>query len=789
MSQPWALLPGSYVDGVRVVETTLRPVRPACLIPSDSPDMAARFAASRGLAWGGHASYAIPYSRSGGLGEQWEELLGLLDPDRVHAVGPLGEAEKERLREDGWFVYPRGGPEALSSEYSTLLHSALRAVADDLRPPDAKSFVVVPENPGGILGSLLMVARYGALDEEKLERVLEGRAPSYQYNLDLSKLVRVERIHPQARSPHLFAGDLRGWVEEDDVEHALTLHDLTIRGLSITGDVRSLRDRGDREIEDEYDAPMVVTGDAYQSVEDFALYWNLRAEHFFARPFPLWLPLDTLDSDYGSEDVQRALDISNEDYVVPRVRPRDVRIVSASTGTQELEDRLRGRYPEARIGVTRLSDVFKTMCRYRHVVERTTAQFERGRATIRPSRPDAFKRLVPWVDNVAYDVRVDGVWLPQSRALAKHLRRSAYNAHEMFSREGTLRIVGPFNKEYSEADLQEIHTPDGWDLLSSVFDELGYDITSTAKAAASLGQIELLGGTENLGVVASSRLRKLLREASSSRGLKREFVSERKTLPFGRFEEELGKEPAKAILRWLVERRVLFRGAVLECPRCRTAAWYAVGRIGETWRCEGCQEESPVPLDMDGTAWRYRINELYARGHDQGTLTPLLTLRVMIEAWHEKLGAGGLCYYPGVELKAKEGASVPFPHKEIDLVTMVDGSLVLAECKESTGYLHDSEKASRFARELADSVVLADHLGASRLVMASSTTFPDDKAPLLRKVPEGHSVELLWLDERDLLDPHFLNPLSFQGAGGSKPEGWEADYLKLLQARLFAPGA
>jgi hypothetical protein len=41
MSHPWALLPGDYASGVRVVETTLRPGRPACLIPDDDPEVAA----------------------------------------------------------------------------------------------------------------------------------------------------------------------------------------------------------------------------------------------------------------------------------------------------------------------------------------------------------------------------------------------------------------------------------------------------------------------------------------------------------------------------------------------------------------------------------------------------------------------------------------------------------------------------------------------------------------------------------------------------------------------------
>jgi hypothetical protein len=113
MSQPWALLPAEYATGLRVVSTTLRPARPACLIPDDNPDLAARFARSRCLAWAGHASYVIPYSRSGGLSERWEELLGLLDPDEVYALGLLREAEKNRLHDAGWFVYCVDEPTSL----------------------------------------------------------------------------------------------------------------------------------------------------------------------------------------------------------------------------------------------------------------------------------------------------------------------------------------------------------------------------------------------------------------------------------------------------------------------------------------------------------------------------------------------------------------------------------------------------------------------------------------------------------------------------------------------------
>lgn len=82
MSRTRALLPGEYAEGARVVWTTLRPVRPAVLIPEDDPGLAARFAESCSLAWGGHVGYALPFSRSEGLRQPWRRLLDLLDPDK-----------------------------------------------------------------------------------------------------------------------------------------------------------------------------------------------------------------------------------------------------------------------------------------------------------------------------------------------------------------------------------------------------------------------------------------------------------------------------------------------------------------------------------------------------------------------------------------------------------------------------------------------------------------------------------------------------------------------------------
>jgi hypothetical protein len=159
----------------------------------------------------------------------------------------------------------------------------------------------------------------------------------------------------------------------------------------------------------------------------------------------------------------------------------------------------------------------------------------------------------------------------------------------------------------------------------------------------------------------------------------------------------------------------------------------------------------------------------------------------MAAAWGGRPSEVGLGFYPGVVLKAKEGARVPYPEKEVDLVALHGRDLVLAECKESTEHLAEPEKAAKFARQIAEMVVLADHLGASQLLIASSTVYPVEKATLLRETPADHSVEVTWLDGHDLLDPHyFANLLAFKGAssGADKPEGWDKEYLELLRRCL-----
>lgn len=299
MSRMRALLPGEYANGARIIETTLRPVRPACLIPEDDPSLTARFAESRSLAWGGHVGFVFPFSRSEGLREPWRQLLDQLDPDEVFALGiprpkhssgvvnmhaPHRERPKplvDRMGDDlGRLVYTaEEGPERLFISASTLIHSVLDAVGQDMKPPDSENYVIVPRAARQSSVYLPIVARYGGLDDEMLN-------------------------------------------------------------------------------------------------------WNLRSEHYFAKPFPLWLPLDLLEDSETPAAIQAALKRFRPFVGESRPRMEDVLIVSASTSADELQERLRSRYPEARIGKDSLSSLFRATCEYSYTTEKTPAYFENASLSI-----------------------------------------------------------------------------------------------------------------------------------------------------------------------------------------------------------------------------------------------------------------------------------------------------------------------------------------------------------------------------------------------------------------------
>ncbi len=124
------------------------------------------------------------------------------------------------------------------------------------------------------------------------------------------------------------------------------------------------------------------------------------------------------------------------------------------------------------------------------------------------------------------------------------------------------------------------------------------------------------------------------------------------------------------------------------------------------------------------------------------------------------------------------------PKAEIDLVVLQGGKLTFVECKEDGRHLENPEKAVEFAVQLAELVSISEHYGVERILLTTSTSFPEDKSPLMDQISADSDVELVWLDSETILDPNPFHPLSYVGGDPSdyaRPEGWSDQYLQWVQ--------
>lgn len=777
MNNTWLLRPGVHLEGVRNITTRIRPAKVAFVLPDDDLRIALRTVQSCCSAWGGYACTIVPCSRVTGLSPDWKAVLEVTDPDAVVDCSVLSQADKREIEERDVFVRGWEDAERFLSLGEALQRSALVAFGAWLDPSESNHFAVVPDVAEDDPLYLPILARWGALDESALKRAI--RSLRYEYRdlpVDYSDFARLHRINFSGHPADALLGRVpAGAVNGSDPDLGLRLPDLTRIGLAATGTRWSGGGTPERPVVEEgYANFVIVTGEA-DSVSDLALYWDLRGERPGADPFPLWVPLDMLDGDDGEALVQEAVGMSDPSIRQELPRGAQLHILSTSSTQAHLEARLSPRFPEAVIRTEQLSDFFTGRWTYYLSVEQSPVHFEGGRASVPHPKPSGLDHFLPLFDRVIYEVGIEGVRLPPSEAVCDAIY--GHRPHRI-TKDGLLEYLSYPTSRSPRNELTNLQLPDGWTVLSSLLEERGYSCQPTQKSNLGLGQLSLLGGVQNLKVIASSKVHRLLKELSGRRGAEREFATtERQSVALNRFEQAWGRETGRRLLRWLVERRILLRGAKLECPRCRLKRWYPVGRVSEVWRCDGCQEDVPIPLKLDATCWWYRVNELFATGYDQGTVTPLLALYLMHTAWGHPSDREGFGCYPGVELTARAGVEVPVGHVEVDLVALRHGRPILVECKESGESLHDPEQASAFAVQLAGLAALAKHLGASRIVNATPTAFPEDKTPLMEQMPQNPEVEVEWWDGAYLLDPH---PIERR-----RGEGWPEEYLDLILRGLL----
>jgi hypothetical protein len=479
---------------------------------------------------------------------------------------------------------------------------------------------------------------------------------------------------------------------------------------------------------------VVVIGEP-TSVPDLCLAWNLRAQRTDGWPFPMWIAPRWLGRPEVVQNLQLAVSLRQGGMLEDR-RPPVLRLVSTSLSPAELEVTAAG-LPWSVVAYDGASlDRFFTAGFKVGQSAESIVSFRDGVANV--PLPD-YPQLADfeWFDSVAWSLSIDRYILP-------HYPRGSLFRRGVAARVASDGLAGWANVDQPPGALITIGTDSAWEIVDQVARQAGYEAQLSDKGKLASAIMDLLPGDGGLDVLASSLVYRLLYDMAEieprqevQRSLRRifgrdpspeqlqevlravqgsqlgEVQFDRKHRPWDELRNTLGAS-SEAIVRWLVAKRILFRGYDIKCPSCGLRRWHPMDQLSETHHCEGCQVDSPIPIGPDRLQWRYRLNEVMARAVDQGVLPHLLATRRM-SVWAKGLDPDLLGFLPGVVFRPLSGGE---PGEiEVDLLAIKAGRIIVGECKEQGGTLQRPE-VDRFA-------ALGRLLACSRIIYATPTTFAD----------------------------------------------------------------
>lgn len=740
----WLLTQDNKLSGPRVVRVRTRPLRLAYIVPHDAPDVAVRAIESCCLTWGGMTNILVPYVKERGITADWLRILDKSDPDNIVDAAGISERTAKRFQDRGQHIHRWDDPLKKPFVVGALQYSAL--LARDYpgsRGTSPTTILVTPQLPAADPLFYPALARYGQVNEGGVEETLRnhGLIPTTRY----AQLVRVETVdlRESQRGAVLGEADLpidpsrgvpgAGLRQILSVAASTLLGPLPVHGPSYTfGEPLAERP----QFEEAYVAQVVVTGEA-NAVEDLCLFWNLRGERLWARgePFPIWVPLPLLAKEEGKELIRIAAArwSAQGGRELGPGRSRGIHVVSASASKADISRALGSDIQISSIATRDLHRYFSGQC-WVGWEEEKEAVFREGAARV-PYEPPQFLRLFARYDRIVHEFCARGVNIPQTHSLSRR-----WLSMLRVSKDG----LAGFYHASRPPQLAHMGLPDGWTLMEATFKDAGFEIATSDKGRLALGLIQLLGGLDGLAALASSQIYDILSRMSEITGrqafqarlreldTKREGVEElirlvesglaqeeqpRRHVGFGELRKALGQYVQPAV-RWLIDRRLIFRGAQLQCSVCQLTKWYPIARLGEEFTCDGCQRTTPIPLDLASTQWNYRVNELYAKAHDQGVIPHLLTTYASWDPYTSESQPQTLGFHPGLVAKAPDDkvAKVSgFREMEIDFVELVGGKLIIGECRRDGGHFSDRD-AERYAS-------LGRALGCSRLVFSTLTDF------------------------------------------------------------------
>jgi hypothetical protein len=351
-------------------------------------------------------------------------------------------------------------------------------------------------------------------------------------------------------------------------------------------------------------------------------------------------------------------------------------------------------------------------------------------ADLPPLIPDAAAGLRdPWSCTWQVDVLIDGHRLP-TRSLLSDLLVSggpAWNAKVRSASDGISYfshsmgfVPGGVSLEQALARPQ-LRLPTARDIFSVLLSAEELWAEQSAAGRYSQGVLDLWGGLKPLaedlrGGATNAILRAYLSQESSSTapGIRLD-VQGRRFLSLQDAAEASGAatEAVRTIIDAYVAKGIMRRGLILQCQRCRNAAWYPLDDLAQAFRCSRCRRES---LIIEATwrqpsepTWYYDLDEIAYQALRHNARVPLLALASL-----EELSVPSPLLFT-TEMDVFKGRNLV---AEIDLWMVMDGKVVIGEAKTGNDLEPTPGAERRAAAKLAN---IAAAVTADQFVLATAS--------------------------------------------------------------------
>lgn len=713
------LIPPARVTEHRPANVSTRPLKLAFLINEATPrDQLLKYIAYNTTAWGGFYNLLIPSDGKSLRSDWWRMLLGQ-SPDKVIVCG---EASEDLLRE----VYERVQPyclwkwtdEAVAGEKvgrdpfgNVPLVYQLLHIYESSRPISKSNFRLT-QVPADSPYRECAAAQFGVVTEP-----YEG----------------IYRKALQAKIVDCGTNDLPSYLTRlTELEERITPIKAARYGLSPVVEMSGTA------------FTIVLAGE--NPVADLCLFWNLRMRPSLGRTWTVVLPASALTRERDARALAEWCNgaVLGTNYIV---------LASATLGRRRLMGLKKRLSPHLKSGIEHVDVWFGgfgvSPIRVFDTESSEELMFEEGEFRLKAPTPSFVEQIRDgeWVVDVRLGEgkrHAPSSFLPPAfNGLSALL---SGNPPDWAIRVGGLsaRMAGG-RVSYLIRHGREVLTgkiPSDEEVFTSLFDNNRYRVTQTDKCRYARGVAGLVGGLEELKIWRRAEVRDLfyaMRDGRSS-------YTPKEMMQWLR--PKRGEaEQSYSMVTDLALKKVFLRGYKLQCPACDLTRWYPAAEFAEAMPCAGCLTLLQPHVEAP---FRYRLNDLVARGLDQGTMSLMLTVLFL-----RSLAETSFMYVPGVEVLQTR-------KMDVDIVASCDGHLILAECKDLRGGA-STQTIKDVVEQFTSLIKVAHDVGAEIVIL--SVLQPDAPKDLHTRVS---ALGKKW---KSSIAVHLVTGRELEQGGRMKPMG------------------